>query len=212
MAKNKPKGSISDNFENLKMQMMKKRELAEKIIEKSEDGPKVAPLNEKENEATLNNKEVTTSPEKDIYPIYKPKETPFITETKESHVQNVTEDKLVTEDKTIPESKSMIESLIDANKSSDIDENFEVNKSSTEELYKSSRYTSAKETVVADININKIVIKKVEKLEAPKRITYYLRPETIAKIDKFSKLTGMGKSEFVQKILDEVLSNLEVEN
>ena len=62
-----------------------------------------------------------------------------------------------------------------------------------------------------DINMNKIIIKKVEKQEAPKRITYYLKPETIKKIDKFSKATGMGKSEFVQTILDEILNNLEVE-
>ena len=62
-----------------------------------------------------------------------------------------------------------------------------------------------------DINMNKIIIKRVEKQEAPKRITYYLKPETIKKIDKFSKATGMGKSEFVQTILDEILNNLEVE-
>lgn len=72
-------------------------------------------------------------------------------------------------------------------------------------------YIAKKTGVVSDININKIVIKKVEKPEMPKRITYYLRPETIKKIDKFSKASGMGKSEFVQKILDEVLNNLEIE-
>lgn len=72
-------------------------------------------------------------------------------------------------------------------------------------------YVAKKTGVVSDININKIVIKKVEKPEMPKRITYYLRPETIKKIDKFSKASGMGKSEFVQKILDEVLNNLEIE-
>ncbi|MGL4989945.1 MAG: hypothetical protein ACRCYC_10360 [Paraclostridium sp.] len=71
--------------------------------------------------------------------------------------------------------------------------------------------TKKKQEIVSDININKIVIKKVEKQEAPKRITYYLKPETIKKIDKFSKATGMGKSEFVQTILDEILNNLEVE-
>lgn len=68
-----------------------------------------------------------------------------------------------------------------------------------------------KKAVVSDLNINKIVIRKVEKQEAPKRITYYLKPETIKKIDKFSKAAGMGKSEFVQTILDEILNNLEIE-
>lgn len=82
----------------------------------------------------------------------------------------------------------------------------------TEDLeYKKGVEYTAKSGVVSDININKIVIKKIEKPELPKRITYYLRPDTIKKIDKFSKLAGMGKSEFVQKILDEVLNNLEIE-
>lgn len=66
---------------------------------------------------------------------------------------------------------------------------------------------------VADVSVSvsKMVIKKVEKQEPPKRITYYLKPDTIKKIDKFSKAAGMGKSEFVQTILEEILSNLEIE-
>lgn len=61
------------------------------------------------------------------------------------------------------------------------------------------------------VQMNKIIIKKLEKPEQPKRITYYLRPETIKKIDLYSEMAGMGKSEFVQNILDTVLNNLEVE-
>lgn len=64
----------------------------------------------------------------------------------------------------------------------------------------------------AAINENKIVIKKAKKVQPPKRITYYLNQETIKKIDKYSKLTGMGKSELVQKLLDIALDNLEIEN
>lgn len=89
-------------------------------------------------------------------------------------------------------------------------EYFEEEETEDLEYRKGVEYT-AKSGVVSDININKIVIKKIEKPELPKRITYYLRPDTIKKIDKFSKLAGMGKSEFVQKILDEVLNNLEIE-
>jgi hypothetical protein len=70
---------------------------------------------------------------------------------------------------------------------------------------------SKKAESAPDISMNRIVLKKVEKQEAPKRITYYLKPETIKKIDKFSKAAGMGKSEFVQTILDEILNNLEIE-
>ncbi|MGL4914216.1 MAG: hypothetical protein ACRC3Y_17485 [Romboutsia sp.] len=61
------------------------------------------------------------------------------------------------------------------------------------------------------ISQNKIVIKKTQKPQPPKRITYYLNQDTIKKIEKYSKLTGMGKSEFVQTLLDISLNNLEIE-
>lgn len=61
------------------------------------------------------------------------------------------------------------------------------------------------------ISQNKIVIKKAQKPQPPKRITYYLNQDTIKKIEKYSKLTGMGKSEFVQTLLDISLNNLEIE-
>ena len=64
----------------------------------------------------------------------------------------------------------------------------------------------------ATISSNKIVIKKAAKVQPPKRITYYLNHDTIKKIEKYSKLTGMGKSELVQKLLDLSLDNLEVQS
>lgn len=67
------------------------------------------------------------------------------------------------------------------------------------------------EVVSSGISANKIVIKKAQKVQPPKRITYYLNQETIKKIDKYSKMTGMGKSEFVQTLLDISLNNLEIE-
>lgn len=66
--------------------------------------------------------------------------------------------------------------------------------------------------VNTSIESNKIVIKKAKKVQPPKRTTYYLNQETIKKIDKYSKLTGMGKSELVQTLLDIALNNLEVTN
>lgn len=57
---------------------------------------------------------------------------------------------------------------------------------------------------------SKIIIKKQEKVNIPKRITYYLNNSTIKKIDKYSKMAGMGKSEFVQTLLDLALDNLEI--
>ncbi|MEG0138326.1 MAG: hypothetical protein RSG52_14640 [Terrisporobacter sp.] len=61
-----------------------------------------------------------------------------------------------------------------------------------------------------NISQNKIVIKKASKPQPPKRITYYLNQDTIKKIEKYSKLTGMGKSELVQTLLDISLNNLEI--
>ncbi|MGL4913855.1 MAG: hypothetical protein ACRC3Y_15645 [Romboutsia sp.] len=67
------------------------------------------------------------------------------------------------------------------------------------------------DVVSSGISSNKIVIKKAQKVQPPKRITYYLNQDTIKRIDKYSKMTGMGKSEFVQTLLDISLNNLEIE-
>ena len=56
-----------------------------------------------------------------------------------------------------------------------------------------------------DDDVNKFVIQKTKKSKPSKRITYYLNQETINSIDKYSKLTGMGKSELVQTLLDMAL-------
>lgn len=155
MAKGRDAVDINKNFELLKAQMKKKREMAENIAEETESQPK-----QQDYEMTKDNEEQSYEENEGLEE-----------ETQEYFEEEETEDL---------------------------------------EYRKGVEYT-AKSGVVSDININKIVIKKIEKPELPKRITYYLRPDTIKKIDKFSKLAGMGKSEFVQKILDEVLNNLEIE-
>lgn len=155
MAKGRDAVDINKNFELLKAQMKKKREMAENIAE-----------------------EIDSQPKQQDYEIIKN-----------------------NEDQSYEENESLEE---------ETQEYFEEEETEDLEYRKGVEYT-AKSGVVSDININKIVIKKIEKPELPKRITYYLRPDTIKKIDKFSKLAGMGKSEFVQKILDEVLNNLEIE-
>lgn len=88
-------------------------------------------------------------------------------------------------------------------------EQIEEDQEEVETTYISSR--KVEHTPDVNVSVNKIVIKKIEKQEAPKRITYYLKPNTIKKIDKFSKAAGMGKSEFVQTLLEEILNNLEIE-
>lgn len=140
MAKTKNKKTVSDNFENLKAQMMKKRILAE-----SQE------LHQDEYEIEVNNI------------------------IKENNSNN----------------KFINNKEVSISECSDIEVSENIPKS--------------------NVNVSKIIIKKVEKPEQPKRITYYLKPDTIKKIDKYSKMAGMGKSEFVQKLLDEVLNNLEIE-
>lgn len=60
-------------------------------------------------------------------------------------------------------------------------------------------------------NVNKILINKKDKKPEPKRSTYYLMPETIQKIEKVSKATGIGKSTLVQQLLDMALDLVEIE-
>ncbi|SHF04350.1 hypothetical protein [Clostridium fallax] len=140
---NKGKGDLNYNFEMLKEQMKKKREIAESISKNEE--------------------------EKEIHDI-------------SEALLDKGKQEVNTEDKIIENEKEL------------------------------SPIFHVKEEKQEEQNVSgKIVIKKVVKPEAPKRITYYLKPETIKKIDKFSKMAGMGKSEFVQKILEEALNNLEIE-
>ena len=58
--------------------------------------------------------------------------------------------------------------------------------------------------------VQEIVIEKVSKKDKPKRATYYLTPETIKKIDALSKQSGTGKSDLVQKLLDDALKRVKI--
>lgn len=98
--------------------------------------------------------------------------------------------------------KEIAKEIEDKNTIASVKENVNVNKNENIE----------NEDLDTGITQNKIVIKKAKKPQPPKRITYYLNNETIKKIDKYSKLTGMGKSELVQTLLDVALNNLEIEN
>ncbi|MGL4739864.1 MAG: hypothetical protein ACRC41_03555 [Sarcina sp.] len=180
----KKKNSINQNFEALKAQMQAKKKLAENNFEKDKttSKPEVNDIN-KVNDGEENEEFITLN-------IIDDEEETLENSTAESREENELEQMTLAEE---------VQTLVD------ITNNDEKESATVIES------TKKKQDVVSDININKIVIKKVEKQEAPKRITYYLKPETIKKIDKFSKATGMGKSEFVQTILDEILNNLEVE-
>lgn len=100
--------------------------------------------------------------------------------------------------------KEIKEDKVDEYKFENVNENKNVNNYEIE-------IEEEEEVVSSGISANKIVIKKAQKVQPPKRITYYLNQDTIKKIDKYSKMTGMGKSEFVQTLLDISLNNLEIE-
>lgn len=61
-----------------------------------------------------------------------------------------------------------------------------------------------------DTEKKELVIEVVSKKSAPKRATYYLLPHTLKKIDKLSKQTGVGKSELVQRLLDDALNRVKI--
>ena len=184
----KKKTSINQNFEALKAQMQAKRKLAESKFEKEKENL------EPDNITTINKVFSDDNIEDSEHEEHEEHEEPE--EPEEIITLNIVEDKDYISDETNNAISTDITQIRD------------------EKIAKGPEITitpTPKRAEHPDINMNKIIIKRVEKQEAPKRITYYLKPETIKKIDKFSKATGMGKSEFVQTILDEILNNLEVE-
>lgn len=202
MAKNKV--DMNKNFENLKAQMLKKRELAETVKKEITNEPIASSTVEVDKYKDKNKMAGdTTNRTEDSYDDTNENINSDVNIKANTNVSRVGNKPAQITDITdlISPEEEMEDSTLDYK-----------NMANEKEVeYTSSEYVAKKTGMVSDININKIVIKKVEKQEQPKRITYYLRPETIKKIDRFSKLSGMGKSEFVQKILDEVLNNLEIE-
>lgn len=187
MAKNN-KVDINKNFENLKAQMKKKKEIAESIEEDVRETSEV----ERTDQYTDINGENNTGYDEEIVsvPEFMGGNSNGISSNTNNNAYNNTHN---STNNNFGNYNNYIETERQQPEAGNVE------------------YTARKTGMVSDININKIIIKKVEKQEQPKRITYYLKPETIKKIDKFSRLSGMGKSEFVQKILDEVLNNLEIE-
>ncbi|MGL4772222.1 MAG: hypothetical protein ACRC2K_01535 [Clostridium sp.] len=193
MAKEKKGFDVNNNFENLKAQMMKKREIAESLEKVSTDEevptPSVENVSEKVNSQNTIN------------------ESNNVVNFEHTNVSNeVNQDVNINVHHTnpqgyVPPTREYVEDYI---------EGYAPQNGNTP--YQNQGYIHVPvEAPQNPVSMSKIVIKRVEKPEQPKRITYYLRPETIKKIDKFSRLAGMGKSEFVQQILDTVLNNLEIE-
>ncbi|MGL4450226.1 MAG: hypothetical protein ACRCTZ_03410 [Sarcina sp.] len=184
----KKKNSINQNFEALKAQMQAKRKLAENKFEEDKK-TNVTPIkeikkDEDEEYITLN----IIDDEEDVQ----------VGSENENQDEVIIED-LVDQIKSTVKQEEVLQEIIESEEKK------------SENSVRVITPISKKIESTPDINMNRIVLKKVEKQEAPKRITYYLKPETIKKIDKFSKAAGMGKSEFVQTILDEILNNLEIE-
>jgi len=60
-----------------------------------------------------------------------------------------------------------------------------------------------------NVSVN-IVINKQVRNEEPKRVSYYLKPSTIEKIAELARQADMGISQFLQNILDDALSKVEI--
>lgn len=59
-------------------------------------------------------------------------------------------------------------------------------------------------------NSSQFVLRVEKKEETLRRQTYYLKETTIKKIDGVAGSSGVGKSELVQRILEEALKNLKI--
>jgi len=69
--------------------------------------------------------------------------------------------------------------------------------------------TNVSETKIVPSNRN-IVINKNENKITPRRISYYLKPNTIEKIEELSKKSNKGISEFLQNLFDTILDDIEI--
>lgn len=88
---------------------------------------------------------------------------------------------------------------IDENVSSDVDTNKNVNIITNNDNYENE-----------NVSTGKFIIKVQKKEEEIKRATYYLKESTILRIEEISHTSNIGKSELVQKILEEALKNIEI--
>lgn len=63
-----------------------------------------------------------------------------------------------------------------------------------------------------DGNNSKIVISKKKEEDKPKlkRVSFYLKEDNIDKIDQYHQEAGMGKSEFINHVLEKVFNELEI--
>ncbi|MCR6514500.1 hypothetical protein M4I33_06365 [Clostridium sp. LY3-2] len=218
-----PKGKmdINQNFEMLKAQMQAKRKKAEEQS-KTKEEDKVNDIVQNE-EPAANKKPKAKKAKKQVIKEEIIKEEPVRSEV-EIPVKAAKSSVEIVEEKEEPK-KVAVDTLKSLDEAKYIDESSK--NSNTQpleeyeeeivepvapikrEVYKEDepvyREEKSREASV------KITIKKIEKPEAPKRATYYLMNDTIKKIEKISKITGMGKSKLVQTLLDQALENLEIE-
>lgn len=218
-----PKGKmdINQNFEMLKAQMQAKRKKAEEQS-KTKEEDKVNDIVQNE-EPAANKKPKAKKAKKQVVKEEIIKEEPARSEV-EIPVKAAKSSVDIVEEKEEPK-KVAVDTLKSLDEAKYIDESSK--NSNTQpleeyeeeivepvapikrEVYKEDepvyREEKSREASV------KITIKKIEKPEAPKRATYYLMNDTIKKIEKISKITGMGKSKLVQTLLDQALENLEIE-
>lgn len=218
-----PKGKmdINQNFEMLKAQMQAKRKKAEEQS-KTKEEDKVNDIVQNE-EPAANKKPKAKKAKKQVIKEEIIKEEPARSEV-EIPVKAAKSSVDIVEEKEEPK-KVAVDTLKSLDEAKYIDESSK--NSNTQpleeyeeeivepvapikrEVYKEDepvyREEKSREASV------KITIKKIEKPEAPKRATYYLMNDTIKKIEKISKITGMGKSKLVQTLLDQALENLEIE-
>ena len=98
---------------------------------------------------------------------------------------------------------------VNGNVSSDINGNIASIKKETTKNVKNN--SIIKDKINDKVNDNSIVINRPVNVIKPKRASYYLNIKTIKQIEDLADSSGMGISQFLQKLLDATLDKIKIE-
>lgn len=182
------KNMTEDNFERLKKQMIQKRDRAEHLPE-GEEKKTSNNVDTNVNKNTSVNNDGDTSVNTNTN-VNNDGDTSVNKDT------NVNEDINTCTDKNVNNSTNS-----DVINYTNVNVNKSVNNDTNKNIYKN---------VYKDENTNAFILNFNKKEDVIKRQTYYIKESTIDKIDRIAESSGIGKSELVQKILEEALKSIKI--
>lgn len=177
------KANNESNFEKLKEKMLQKRDIVERRFESDTDEPESMPQKKtSENINTNNDSNINSDINGDI--------------NSDSNVNSA-----VNSDRTgTITTTGNVNIDGDTNRNISDDRNVSVNRNNNGNNCGNIDSTST----------NAFILKVEKREDVIKRQSYYLKNSTIKKIDDISLSSGIGKSELVQRILEEALNNIQI--